>query len=213
MAKRLKLLKELKELGVHESGRKVRIDKGKTHDMTNEPRKVRTDKGTKRAKYNKHTPAFNRKIFETLISTNFNFDTGDDMLQRDDNGIFPPHITHHYKKVTKKGNEYSYKSSQRRANHPEQLRWRWWMSEYENSKGKERERWATHIHNWYFIVEADFLVWTYEEWAWAYYTQIAGHRNNPRLDDYIVLYYDHYLAGDYGRPERDENDDIIWRRD
>lgn len=212
--KKAKLLKKLRNLGYHESGRKIRSDKGESHAMSNKPRKTRSDKGILRAHYDKHTPAFNKKVFDTLITSNFDAETGEDLLQRDDNGIFPPHITHYYKKITTPGNVGTYRSSQRRTHHPEQLRWRWWISEYENAKmGAEKKRWATHLYNWYFILEKDILFWTYEEWAWAYFTQIGGHLNSPlRSDPFIELSYNRYLAGDYGRPNRDKHGHIIWER-
>lgn len=206
--KRNKLLKELEKHGIHPSGRKVRSDKNKTHKMTAVERKPRSDIGSKRSTYNKRSPEFNKKIFNTLIASNFK--DGEDLLQRDDNGIFPPQITHYYKRVYKTSG--GYRSSTRRSNHPEQLRWKWWMSEYENSTGNTKKQWATRIQNWYFIEEADILLWSYEEWAWAYFTQIGGVLNSQLSDNFIKLYYNSYLKGDYGRPKRDKNDYIIWER-
>lgn len=206
--KRNKLLEELKEQGIHPSGRKVRSDKGKTHEMTAVERKQRSDKNSKRANYNKASPQFNKKVFDTLIARNYK--DGEDLLQRDDNGIFPPQITHYYKKVYNTAG--GYRSSTRRSNHPEQLRWRWWISEYENSTGNTKKQWATRIQNWYFIEEADILLWTYEEWAWAYFTQIGGVLNSRLSDKFVMLHYNSYLKGDYGRPERDKDDYIIWKR-
>lgn len=212
------LLKELASLGVHPtSGRKVRADKGKTHNYSSLPR---ADKGKKREKYSQTSPAYLKKVFFDLLRKNTPEELGEgDQLVRDANMIFPPNVTHYYKTVTvrermtidkRTGNSvqrpaYTYKSSQPKKSHPEELRWRWYFAEYRNNP----EEWLQRICDWYFIYPHDIDMWTYPEWAYSYVSQINGHPNRKPYEQQI-LSYDEFAAGKYGKISYTSKGEIIW---
>lgn len=209
------LLEELESLGIRADGRKIRNDKGKTRSSyirhTSAPR---ADAGQKREKYNSKSADYNRKVFEQFLRSHTSLDSGDDLV-RDDNMIFPPNINSYYKSVkTKTG--YSYRSSVKRANHPEYLRWKWYFAEYENAPTKElKEKWKNHICKWYFIKPRHIDLWTYDEWAWCYYRDIAGaynYREDTLGHCTIYLDYDKFVKGQYGQIEFDNEGEIIWKR-
>lgn len=203
------LLAELTKLGVHPSGRKVRADKGEQHTYP-AIRKIRSDIGTKRTDYNNDSPSVHKRHFQQLIQLNSGEDGKGDILMRDVNGIFPVEIDSYYKTVNvKHGTQY--KSSTKRANHPELLRWRWWFKELEYAEpgSKEYNKWLEHICKWYFIQPRDVWAWSYQEWAWVYKKQIDSH-NNRHVDNPVVLDYEVFLTGVHGYPEFDEEGDIIW---
>lgn len=198
------LLDELEELGYTRTGRKRRSDIGKSRDYTPSS-KPRADKGRKREIYNK-TAAHYRRVFTTFITAHTT-ETGDN-LSRDANDIFAPQVTHYFKEVAGR-NDSSYRSSVKRANHPEELRWRWWMQEYREADEASQPVWTLRLCNHYFIKPEDIMDWTYREWAWAYYNEISGHPNrfvsNPK-----IISYDDYLSSSYGYPPLDNEGEIVW---
>lgn len=208
------LLEELKKLGISESGRKKRTDAGKPREHYNRSDKPREDKGKPRVTYNK-TALYYKNMFTSFIEVHST--QSGDSLSRDENLIFPPEITNYYKLCAPPG-RMPYRASVRRPNHPESLRWRWWFAELEEATDRSRWSntatcktvWAKRICDWYFIKPIDLEAWTYDEWSWAYYTQIAGHENRMVLDK-IILSYDDYLAGKYTMPTLDEEANIIWK--
>ena len=172
------LLKQVSELGYDPStGRKRRSDIGKPRHNV----KPRSDKGVTRDKYVTDTASYNKGLFQRTLVAARNPDGDGDSLIRDANMIFPPNITNFYKevKVTNPNKEtYSYRSSVRRANHPEEQRWSWWFKELrEANSNAAKQRWVDKICKWYFIRPEDIDLWTYGEWAWCYFNVIAGHFN------------------------------------
>jgi len=203
------LLQELEALGIGKTGRKLRTDKSQSRGSYTRSSQARADKGQSRANYVK-TAAHYKQAFASFILAHTT-ETGD-LLTRDSNEIFPPQITNYYKLITTKTG-LSYRSSVKRINHPELLRWRWWFMEWADAVNTAtKDMWTTRICDWYFIKPEDLEVWTYEEWSWAYYTQIGGRYN--RLIELrmgrIILSYESSMNGEYGIPERDKNGDIIW---
>ena len=203
------LLKELKELGVHGSGRKKRSDAGKPRNQyirkTDQPR---ADAGKSRPKYDK-TPAFYRNTFHRFLNHHTTEDG--DNLTRDNNGIYPPHITHYYKLI-RPLNAPAYRSSVKRPAHPQKLHWQWWISAYQQEKDPdEKAKWARRISQWYFIKPSEIDLWTYDEWAWAYHTQINGDYNRPPVVKSFILSYDDYVDGKYTLPTLNEEGEIVWR--
>lgn len=203
MTNRDELLKELKELGVHESGRKVRADKGQSRGDYKRSGIPRADAGQARESYVR-SAAYHNKIFNTFLRAHLAPDGNGDNLMRDVNGIFPPNITNYFKMTASRG--IHYKSSIKRRNHPELLRWQWWMAEFDESP----DQWRDRISKWYFIKPDEITSWTYTEWAWAYVTAISSH-NNRGIPEPIILSYEDYLDGRYGMPTFDEKGDTIWR--
>ena len=202
------LLAELKELGVN-GGRKPRADAGKPRPGYTRSDKPRTDKGVKRQQYVK-TPSYFKNLFQTFVENNQS-EFGDSLI-RDDNLIFPSEVTSYYKKITRPDGT-TYRSSVVRSTHPEKLRWNWFFSEREYAKrDADIWHWEKQISNWYFIKEEELVAWTYMEWSWAYYTQIAGHFNRHKDQSNIVLSYEDYLNGKYGFPDVDDNGNIVWTR-
>lgn len=201
---REELLEELKQRGINENGRKMRADKGKTRERYTRTDKPREDKGKPRVTYNK-TALYYKNMFTSFIEVHST--QSGDSLSRDENLIFPPEITNYYKLCAPPG-RMPYRASVRRPNHPESLRWRWWFTELEEASDKTL--WTKRICDWYFIKPIDLEAWTYDEWSWAYYTQIAGHENRMVLDK-IILSYDDYLAGKYTKPTLDDEANIIWK--
>lgn len=218
------LLAQLNELGVHKSGRKVRADKGQSHNYT----KTRADKGTSRSSYSKETPAYAKRQFENFIRVHRDPAGFGDTLVRDANMIFPPNTTHYYKTITVKSGTrvdkrtntlhqteaYSYKTSRKRPNHPEELRWRWWFREYQQATSQsDKDKWAKRICDWYFIKMDDINDWTYAEWSWAYVYGIGGHANRDMTDpEHIILSYDFFLQGGYTIPQFDIDGNVIWNK-
>ena len=218
------LLKELQELGVHPTGRKVRADKGANHDYVRTQTTPRADKGKTRLKYSKESPKYVKKLFFELLRKNTDAELGEgDNFIRDNNMIFPPNVTQYYKKITVKPHTrvdkrtgslmqqegYSYRTSRKKNSHPEELRWRWYMAEYKQAKNKEDELiWQKRICEWYFILPDDIDIWTYQEWAWSYVKHIGGIYN--RTDNPIILLYDSYVIGNYGIPNWTLDGEIIW---
>jgi len=205
------LLQELEELGIGKTGRKLRTDKGQSRESYTRSSQPRADKGQQRGNYVK-SAAYHKNIFASFIIAHTN-ESGD-LLTRDSNEIFPPQITSYYKLIiTKSGQQY--RSSVKRANHPEQLRWRWWFMEWTEAKDAGiKAMWTRRICDWYFIKADDLDLWTYEEWAWAYYTQLDGQFNRlveGRMARTILSYTDS-MAGNYGVPNRDKDGDIIWSK-
>lgn len=200
------LLAELEELGVHKDGRKVRTDKGSSRQPYARTNLSRADKGVPRDDYTV-TPKVHQRIFTTFLSAHLTPDGMGDNLTRDINGIFPPNVTSYYK-IVKRADGTTYMSSTKRRNHPEQLRWNWWMAEYE----ADPEGWAKRITDWYSIQEHEISMWTYNEWAWAYVDAIGGHPNHHSNPNRIILSYEHYLNGFYGYPKYDEKGDLIWTK-
>ena len=210
MTNKSQLLNELEGLGIRADGRKIRGDKGKPRKPyvkhTSAPR---ADAGKKRDSYNTQSAQHNRRIFEQFIRAHTNQVTGDD-LTRDANMIFPPNVDSYYKTV--KGKNGTYKSSVKRANHPEYLRWKWYFAEYQEAKDEvEKFKWIQQICLWYFILPKDIDNWTYDEWAWCYYSYIAGEENRNKWHKKI-LSYDDFLKGKYGQIVFDGNGDIVWDR-
>lgn len=198
------LEEELRKQGIGKTGRKLRSDAGKPRGSYNRSEKPRADKGQPRFKYSK-TPLYYKNAFVAFIAAHSNAADNNDELARDANLIFPPHITNYYKLCTPPG-RLPYRASVRRASHPESLRWRWWFSEL--YAAIDKTAWTKRICDWYFIDPQDLDAWTYDEWSWAYYTQIGGHDN--RHTDRITLSYQAYLDGIYGRPVLDNEANIIW---
>ena len=198
------LIATLKELGIGETGRKIRTDAGKQREHYVRTDKPREDKGKIRVNYNK-TALYYVNMFTSFIKVHSR-ENGDE-LSRDDNLIFPPEITNYYKLCTPPG-RMPYRASVRRPNHPESLRWRWWFAEL--NEAVDKTVWTKRICDWYFIKPEDLEAWTYDEWSWAYYTQIAGHQNRM-VPDKIILSYEDYLSGKYTMPTLDEEANIIWK--
>lgn len=196
------LLEELKKLGINEAGRKIRSDAGKPRGKYNRTNKLRADVGVSRLEYKK-TPIYYKNEFIAFVASHTK-ENGDE-LGRDLNLIFPPQVTNYYKLIAPPG-RIPYYSSVRRAIHPEAMRWRWWFAEL--AAASDKQLWQKRICDWYFIKPEDLEAWTFDEWSWAYYTQIGGHNN--RRPDRIILSYDTYLKGEYGRPTLDEEANIIW---
>lgn len=200
------LLKELKELGVHPSGRKVRADVGGSHERLVIASKPRKDKGKSRGSYTK-TAAYHRRIFNTYVEAHIT-EFGDN-LTRDVNEIFPPNVDSYYKLITTKDGQ-TYRSSVKRRNHPEYLRWQWWMAELAEAKTlEEKLKWENLITKWYFIRQEDLLFWTYYEWSFAYFKKING-QPNRYVADRVILNYDEFLYGFYGTPKYDNKGDLIY---
>ena len=206
------LLKELESLGVRADGRKIRSDKNKSRgNYVRHTSAKRSDAGKKRNKYDISTPNHNKRVFEQFLNLHTDKSTGEDDLPRDVNMIFSPNVTSYYKEI-KSQSGYTYKSAVKRNNHPEYLRWKWYFSEYENAETvADRNYWRLSICNWYFIKPEDIDVWTYDEWAWAYYSYISGEENRLTKNKKI-LSYDSLIKGEYGKIVFDENGDIIWER-
>lgn len=205
------LLKELKDLGIHETGRKVRTDVGQPHFYIRTTNTPRTDKGIPRQNYNSEGPAYHKKILELFIRlhTDQELGLGDD-LTRDENLLFPPNMTNFYKKIKTK--KYEYSSSQRRENHPEELRWNWYMAEYNYAIDDiAKKLWLDRICIWYFIIPEDIDLWTYKEWSWAYVTQVGGHQiRTPKCE--FKLLYTEYAKGTYGKIKYDDQGNVIFNR-
>lgn len=199
-------MKELEALGVHPSGRKIRTDKGGTHNYIRTD-KVRSDKGKVRVNYSNDTAAMHQRHFQTLLNTNSTEGYGDN-LHRDANEIFIVNMTSFYKTVSA-GPGIRYKTSVTRNTHPENLRWNWWMAEYEEATGDVKQKWLDRICKWYFIDKHDISMWTYSEWAWSYKQAIDGHPNRF-VESPIILSYNHYMQGLYGFPEYDDKGGIVW---
>jgi hypothetical protein len=164
-----------------------------------------------------------------FIRVHKNSDGTGDNLTRDANMIFPPNVTSFYKQVRVKESTYldkrtgtmqqkqayTYSSSRKRPNHPEELRWRWWFRELQESyrpyvgTPTDKQVWVNRICKWYFIKEEDLRDWTYQEWAWAYVNAVRGHPNRGP-DNEIILSYDAFLRGDYTIPNFDIDGNIIW---
>lgn len=236
--KKEQLLNELAQLGQHQSGRKVRSDKGKSRGIyaprsdigqsrgQYAPRQSsRSDKGKSRGQYASRSDigqsrgqyasrsdigskrdgyskkaSFHKKAFQQFLLSNTT-EYGDTLF-RDANMIFPPNITNYYKRVTTKTGQ-SYRSSVSRKNHPELLRWRWWFAEWlEAGSHEEKKVWTDKICDWYFIHSDELDLWTYNEWAWAYYKTINGNPN--RGNDRIILSYGIEI------PTYDEKGEMIW---
>lgn len=197
-----KLLAELEELGVHPSGRKVRADKGQSRNNYKRSGAPRSDLGQSRETYTK-TAAYHKKIFNTFLRGHTNPDGTGDNLMRDPNGIFPPNVTNYFKVTISRG--MMYKTSTKRRNHPELLRWQWWMAEYKENSSE----WVNRICKWYFIKPEDIELWTYTEWAWAYVKAISS-RDNRATPTPIILSYNDYLDGVYGMPKFDDKGETIW---
>ena len=193
------LLDELEELGYTRTGRKRRSDIGKSRDYTPSS-KPRADKGRKREIYNK-TAAHYRRVFTTFITAHTT-ETGDNLRELMISLLLEPIISKRLPVgmiaviVVK------------RANHPEELRWRWWMQEYREADASQPV-WTLRLCNHYFIKPEDIMDWTYREWAWAYYNEISGHPNrfvsNPK-----IISYDDYLSSSYGYPPLDNEGEIVW---
>lgn len=181
-----KLLTQLQDLGVHPSGRKIRSDKGQSRVNI----KPRSDKGKSRQSYTTDGSAYHRKVYTTLLRAN-SAPNGDTLLTMDKNLIFPSKITGYYVPDRR--------TSVQRNNHPELLRWRWLFAEYNDASGVTKDFWKSKVLRWYFIKEKDLPYWTYEEWAFAYDSQIDGHENR-RIPNPIILDYDDFLNGKYGFP-------------
>lgn len=191
---REELNSELKALGLHPSGRKIRSDKGKSHDYPSE-RIERSDTGGTRLSYDSESPKVQKRKFQLFLHQHTS-ETGDELV-RDVNMIFPPGITNYFKKVTTKSG-HTYRSSVKRTAHPEQLRWNWFQAELASAKTtEEQELWRGRIATWYFIKPEHALYhWTYSEWADAYQHYIASHANRPPTIDpsrQIIMDYDEYL--------------------
>ena len=204
------LLRELEELGISRSGRKIRSDKGKTHGYVRVATGPRPDKGVTRPGYRTDTPGYHKKLFDQYIRahTDLALGEGDDLV-RDPNLLFPPQVTNFYKKVTSKDSR-DYRSSQRRKNHPEELRWNWFMAEYMNAVGTQKTVWRNRVCAWYFILPEDLDIWTYKEWSWSYVNAIAGHPN--RIGDPTIILYNDYARGKWGLPNYDHNGNIVWTK-
>lgn len=205
-----KLLAELESLGVNPTtGRKKRSDAGVPRGPNKVVGKIRSDTGRKRSNYNK-TAAFYRKVFQTFINAHTDAEGNDD-LTRDYNSIFSLKATHYYKLVTSKDGS-SYRTSTKRNNHPEKLRWRWWMAALrearESGDADAIELWTSRITTWYFVKSDELDMWTYDEWAWSYVKAIGGHPNRGSMPQQLL--YNDYMAGFYGRPRYDEKGDLIW---
>jgi len=201
------LIAELEKLGVPKNGRKPRSDAGKTRGQYIRTGEPRADLGHVRGRYTK-SPMFYKNQFISFIASHSG-EHGDD-LQRDENLIFPPEITNYYQLVRATGRA-PYYASVRLSSHPEALRWRWWFTEMANAANEEdKKTWEKRICDWYFIKWSDLDLWTYDEWAWAYYSRIAGWNN--RIADRIILVYFDYLDGAYGMLLRDEKANTIWKR-
>lgn len=206
------LLKELAELGVHPSGRKIRTDVGKSHNYTktknpSKPRAARKDAGQVRNTYTK-TASYHKRIFTSYIAAHTDGESNDDLI-RDFNEIFPPNVNSRYKLIVSK-NGHQYRSPVKRRNHPEALRWAWWFAEWQEADTLESKiAWETRISNWYFIRVVDMPMWTYPEWAWAYVKAIGGNPNRDQASP-IILHYDDFVAGIYGIPTYDDKGDLMW---
>jgi len=198
------LEEELKKQGIGKTGRKLRSDAGQLRGKYQRSDKPRADAGKPRTDYNK-TPIHHKNIFTTFIAAHTN-ENGDE-LGRDSNLIFPPQVTNYYRLISVAG-RLPYYTSVKRGIHPEAMRWRWWFAEFEAATDKTL--WTKRICDWYFIKPEDLGAWTFDEWSWAYYTQIGGHQN--RVPERIILSYEEFLKGKYTMPTLDAEGDIIWLR-
>lgn len=195
------LLKQLKELGVHPDGRKVRSDLGQSRGSYTPSTKPRTDKGKQRKHYDTTSPRYHKKRFQDILRFHTNEYLGlGDHLVRDANLIFPPTTTNKFKTITVPERirpdgtiipGYSYKSSVAKGYHPEELRWTWFFAEYEQAPTqKDKDEWLRKICRWYFIKPEEIDLWNYQLWATEYTTHIAGHENRLTKDK-IILSYPH----------------------
>lgn len=208
------LLKELQALGVRSDGRKIRSDKGKSRPKYNRLHTPpRSDKGFSRPHYSKEGPRYHERIFTQFITAHVDPTGFGDNLTRDTNMIFPPHITSYYKLITRVDGT-TYRSSVRRRNHPEELRWNWFMAEYRHNP----KDWEELVCNWYFITKEDlrYGMWTYNEWAWSYVNAISGHPNRVQdgVESHMVvtLLYDAFAEGAYGQIQYDDNGLVDWSK-
>lgn len=182
--------------------RKGRSDKGQSRPNYTPSAQPRADKGKLRGPAPRTAALLNR-IFNTFLLKHTNLSGGDDLM-RDDNGIFPPEITHYYKRIKNKDGIF-YKVAVKRANPPEYLRWQWYMQ-----MAKEKPETIPMVANHYFLKEEELFEWTYNEWAWAYYHEIRG-MENRMIKHPIILQYNYFLQEFYnGFPNYNDKGDIDW---
>lgn len=164
---KLLLLKQLQQLGVHASGRKVRSDTGKSHAAC-PTRRPRSDKGQKRENYTV-SPAVLQRIFNSaLAGTAIRNERGEvvgEGATRDENGVFDLRVSAKWKSVTR-ANGQSYKYRLNKSHHLEQLRWEWLSSL------DDKSMFIKHYH--LDPDEAEQGVWTFSEWAVAYMDTCGG---------------------------------------
>lgn len=208
MKTREELLAELGKL-THPDGRKVRSDRGLPRQSYKKRSGERIDKGQPREVYSTEGPGYHKRLFTQFISLHLDPSGVGDTLTRDVNMIFPPHVTSFYKLVRPK-NAPAYRSSVKRKNHPEELRWNWFMAEYKADPVK----WEDIVSDWYFITPEDLRLglWTYNEWAWAYTEAIDGHENRISDHNKVILLYDAFAEGAYGYVKYDNKGDIVWKK-
>jgi hypothetical protein len=185
-------MQRLRELGVHESGRKVRSDSGQTHHYS-PTRQTRSDLGKQRDNYTHSSKVLRRHFQQALEGTAIRNHLGEivgEGATRDANNIFDLFVEKKWRTITRSDGT-TYKTRAKQYKPLEQYRWDWLKQEaIENN---DPARFCKH----YFVKEDEWDVWTYYEWRRAYINIFAGHENTnkdkiPYFDDkgMPIIYHD-----------------------
>jgi len=187
------LLQELKQMGQHPSGRKVRADTGQSHNIQ--------QKGKLRGHY-KAGWRKKRDIYFREFNTSYPDGELPPMYEDD---IFSLTLKTYKRARTDRPSTYN-RREDKLSKTLENRRWDWWYAQAceepdqvltpMSATAKERFLWH------YYIQEEDMDIWTYKEWAEAYFYYI-NYRSEiaepTRESGYKLNYFEYLQAKKDGR--------------